>query len=189
MGVPSGNASSLSVHGAPLCRILPAHCAPCACYAFCTGSVMGKISTSERTSNTMTRLVNCKTCGKQVSQRAKVCPHCGEQRPAPASFRVVYLALILLALFALIVKFAGSDRTSTHVTCPAIDYVGLWLPPDKEFAKQKFVKKAERLHASGDCVMDGSFGRGYEKFYFTVSRTGRVQDAQVLRFSLEELDK
>lgn len=29
----------------------------------------------------MTALVNCKTCGKEVSKTAPTCPHCGENAP------------------------------------------------------------------------------------------------------------
>ena len=29
----------------------------------------------------MAELVNCKTCGKQVSKTAPTCPHCGEEAP------------------------------------------------------------------------------------------------------------
>ena len=29
----------------------------------------------------MAELVNCKTCGKQVSKTAPTCPHCGENAP------------------------------------------------------------------------------------------------------------
>lgn len=31
------------------------------------------------------KLGNCKTCGKEVSRTAKVCPHCGEEKPVPSS--------------------------------------------------------------------------------------------------------
>ena len=29
----------------------------------------------------MAEIVNCKTCGKEVSKTAPTCPHCGEQAP------------------------------------------------------------------------------------------------------------
>lgn len=31
------------------------------------------------------KLAACRTCGKEVSKTAKTCPHCGEEKPAPAS--------------------------------------------------------------------------------------------------------
>lgn len=89
-------------------------------------------------------------------------------------------------LVALRILLLGSGAV---VACPPVDQGALWLPKDKEFAKDRFLAKAERLNGSGQCVLEGSFGRSYEKFYITVSNTGSVKDAQILRFTYEELAK
>ena len=73
--------------------------------------------------------------------------------------------------------------------CPPIDPATLWLPKDKDFAKQQFLAKAKRLNDSGQCVIEGSFGKAHDKFYITVSKSGSVRDAQILRFTFEELSK
>jgi hypothetical protein len=73
--------------------------------------------------------------------------------------------------------------------CPPLDLSTLWLPKDKEFAKTHFQAKAKKLNDSGKCVVEGGFGRTYKKFYITVTETGALRDAKILRFSLAELKK
>lgn len=72
-------------------------------------------------------------------------------------------------------------------TCPPIEAGALWLPADKEWAEADFKAKAERLNKSGQCVIEGSWGSSTKKFYITVSKTGRIQDAKILRFTAAEL--
>ena len=71
--------------------------------------------------------------------------------------------------------------------CPSIEEGALWLPADKKWAEADFKAKAERLNDSGQCVIEGSWGSSTKKFYITVSKTGRIQDAKILRFTAEEL--
>lgn len=40
-------------------------------------------------------LIKCKECGKEISKKAKSCPHCGAQTPKPTS-AVTWLVLILI---------------------------------------------------------------------------------------------
>lgn len=134
------------------------------------------------------KLTACRTCGKDVSRTAKTCPHCGESKPVPASNRTLTLVIGFVALMWIVGKFSSPGTKTVDTSCPPLDDTTLWLPADKEFAKQKFIAKAQRLNASGQCVLEGSFGQGYQKFYITVSSTQNVRDAQILRFSLEELD-
>ena len=72
--------------------------------------------------------------------------------------------------------------------CPPIDPAALWLPADKAEAKADFTAKAARLNASGKCVIEGSFGRDSQKFYFAV-RDGNVGAPYHLRFTRDELRK
>jgi hypothetical protein len=91
-------------------------------------------------------------------------------------------------LLAGLLLFVASN--GAWAKCPALDPASLWLPKDKAFAAERFVAKAKRLHASGQCVIEGSFGTSYQKFYITVSPTGEVStDAKILRFTYEELAK
>jgi len=73
--------------------------------------------------------------------------------------------------------------------CPGFDPYSLWLAKDKEQAKEKFLSKAKTLHDSGQCVIEGGYGRSYEKFYITVSKTGKIRDAKILRFTYDELSE
>ena len=72
-------------------------------------------------------------------------------------------------------------------TCPPIEDGALWLPDSKKFAEGDFNAKAERLNKSGQCVIEGSWGSSTKKFYITVSTTGQIRDAMILRFTAEEL--
>ena len=74
-----------------------------------------------------------------------------------------------------------------YAACPPIEKSSLWLPADKKFAEADFIAKAERLNKSGQCVIEGSWGSSYKKFYITVSKTGNIRDAKILRFTIEEL--
>ena len=69
------------------------------------------------------RLVPCSSCGKDISPRAKACPHCGEERPADVPIEVPARAqrsakqktrvdLILIAVVigvGLVLKFSGGS--------------------------------------------------------------------------------
>ena len=92
--------------------------------------------------------------------------------------RIIHFAFLLVAI-----------ATPASAGCPPIDPSTLWLPKDKEFAINEFQAKAKKLNDSGKCVVEGGFGRSYKKFYITVSETGALRDAKILRFSFAELKK
>lgn len=73
--------------------------------------------------------------------------------------------------------------------CPPIEDGALWLPADKNWAESDFNAKAKRLNDSGLCVIEGSWGSSTKKFYITVSETGNIRDAEILRFTAAELKK
>lgn len=77
----------------------------------------------------------------------------------------------------------------SSAACPPLDPYTLWLPKDKAFAKEAFIAKAQRLNDAGQCVMEGSYGTGYQKYYLTVSPTASLNNAKILRFTYEELAK
>jgi hypothetical protein len=76
---------------------------------------------------------------------------------------------------------------SAGAACPPIEDGALWLPNDKKFAEADFQDKANRLNESGQCVIEGSWGSSTKKFYITVSTTGNIRDAKILRFTPKEL--
>ena len=77
----------------------------------------------------------------------------------------------------------------SYAACPPIEEGSLWLPESKKFAESDFKAKAERLNTSGQCVIEGGWGSSTKKFYITVSKTGNLRDAKILRFTAEELKK
>ncbi|TCZ80200.1 hypothetical protein E0485_04965 [Paenibacillus albiflavus] len=52
-------------------------------------------------------LINCRTCGKQVSSTAKMCPHCGERSPEPYidKFKYSLIALLVIAIIIIFIFF------------------------------------------------------------------------------------
>lgn len=75
----------------------------------------------------------------------------------------------------------------TCAACPPLDPHALWLPKGKAFAKEAFIAKAQRLNNAGQCVIEGSYGTGHQKYYLTVSPTASPANAKILRFTYEEL--
>lgn len=70
------------------------------------------------------KLIECKTCGKEVSKTAKTCPYCGEKNPAPSK-NIGCLSTIVAVIVVLwaIGKFSGLDNrpsTSSTVSAPSI---------------------------------------------------------------------
>jgi hypothetical protein len=60
----------------------------------------------------MAKLVLCRTCGKEVSNAAGKCPHCGQGRPArmPRGVKIFLGAVAGLFVFGLIVAFISDDE-------------------------------------------------------------------------------
>lgn len=60
-------------------------------------------------------LTKCKTCDKEVSQSAKVCPHCGQKNPGVKNWQVlVGLAGVILTTL-LIIKACGIDSDKPSI--------------------------------------------------------------------------
>lgn len=47
------------------------------------------------------KLIKCKTCGKEISKKAKVCPFCGERNRSPFQ-TVLNIALIILIIYTVL---------------------------------------------------------------------------------------
>lgn len=54
----------------------------------------------------MKRTITCKTCGAEISPRAKRCPHCGEMT-AGEIFGQIVKGLILAPFIAILILIAG----------------------------------------------------------------------------------
>ena len=97
-------------------------------------------------------ITECKECGKEVSKRAKVCPHCGVDRPEHRQSTLVNVtALVIVGGFAWMV-IAGISGN------PSVD-----IPPSitkDEGGPPKFEKKAEPepmfVEIAGGVRFDGS---------------------------------
>ena len=95
--------------------------------------------------------------------------------------KILTRILVFSAVLLPIVTYAG---------CPPFDPAALWLPKEKAYAKAVFQRKAKNLNDFGQCVVEGGYGRSYDKFYITVSPTGAPsKDAKILRFTYDELNK
>jgi hypothetical protein len=55
-------------------------------------------------------VVKCRECGKEVSDKAKSCPHCGVARPAPESKFGLYLKLGFGAVLVIAIVRCSSDQ-------------------------------------------------------------------------------
>lgn len=67
-------------------------------------------------------IISCPECGKDISNQAQACPHCGKQRPlAINGVRVVLLLIVGIALFYWIGSSWGPplDENLEPVSAPA----------------------------------------------------------------------
>ena len=66
----------------------------------------------------MSELIECKTCLKQISSAASICPHCGEEyskkkKAKKKSFGVVTKILIILTIFLVGKEFLDDGKNTT----------------------------------------------------------------------------
>ncbi|NLX81333.1 MAG: zinc ribbon domain-containing protein [Proteiniphilum sp.] len=47
------------------------------------------------------KMVKCKACGKEISKKAKTCPHCGERNRSPIH-TVLNIALIIFIIYTIL---------------------------------------------------------------------------------------
>jgi uncharacterized protein (UPF0212 family) len=81
----------------------------------------------------VTKLTNCKTCNKEISKTAKICPHCGEKLKAGllkkiiTGFVLVFILLIVIGIFAEksehnSAQQASSQSSDEEVKKPVVTY-------------------------------------------------------------------
>lgn len=63
----------------------------------------------------MNKMINCKTCGKEIAASAKVCPSCGAKNKPPIYKRVWFWVLIVFFVVPMIViiKEGGNSTNNT----------------------------------------------------------------------------
>ena len=64
----------------------------------------------------MNKMINCKTCGKEIAASAKVCPSCGAKNKPPIYKRVWFWVLIIFFVVPMIViiKEGGNSTNNTN---------------------------------------------------------------------------
>ncbi len=62
-----------------------------------------------------TKIILCKTCGKEISSKAKSCPHCGGKNKSPI-YKKPWLWIIVFVLLVGIVGASGSTDTPIDTT-------------------------------------------------------------------------
>lgn len=73
-------------------------------------------------------IVNCKSCGKEISKNAKVCPHCGEPAPKKTSL-TTWLVLILLIAIGV-----GMPNNSLSSVAPTPNKIVIAAPTPNKIA-------------------------------------------------------
>jgi hypothetical protein len=128
---------------------------------------------------------DCPACGGKVADSATACPHCGAKQKKKTGF-VTWLMVAFL-VFAFWIGISASNRTRQVFTCPPTDPLLIQLRGDHIEAQADFTAKAQRLNASGTCVVEGDYGHAYQKFYFAVYSDGDKSNARFIRMTREEL--
>ena len=64
----------------------------------------------------MVKLNICKECGRGVSKKAKVCPHCGERQPVKRSLLFWLLLIIFIGLLSLMVLAPFKNTSYSQIT-------------------------------------------------------------------------
>ncbi len=90
----------------------------------------------------MGKLINCKTCGKEISKNAKVCPHCGEEQNHMTLLKKIGLGLkILLFLFAALIIYNSYIAMTTAITKNTKTEIVKTVANKQTETKQKEIKK------------------------------------------------
>ncbi len=101
-------------------------------------------------------------------------------------------AWIIGALFATAIFAILASDPAEPPACPPMSEARqalFGLPDDQIEATTDFLNKAKRLRDQGICPVEGSFGRGHNKFYFSVHDAGKPKQLYQLRFTRDELRK
>lgn len=63
----------------------------------------------------VSKLIKCKTCGKEIAANAKMCPNCGSKDKKPI-YKKWWFYLLILVLVIVILVSTGDDSSTTPVT-------------------------------------------------------------------------
>jgi hypothetical protein len=129
---------------------------------------------------------DCPACGGRVADSAKSCPHCGAVQKQKTSFFTWFMAG--LGVLAIVIGMGAAEKTA-NATCPPIDPILIKLRGEHVEAQADFTAKAQRLNASGTCVLEGDYGKAHQKFYFAVYTDGNKNNAHFIRLTRQELTK
>jgi len=66
----------------------------------------------------MTGLINCKSCGNEISRNAETCPHCGEKNKKPLNLGKIISGIILFIIISYIAHTctSGSSKSSSSTS-------------------------------------------------------------------------
>ena len=104
--------------------------------------------------------------------------------------KLTWFALGLCVLIGAIVVATKDDIPAKAASCPPIEAGALWLPDSHRQYSTAFEAKARRVHQSGRCVIEGSWGTQQGRFYLAVHDAGSPRaKAYHLRFTAEELSR
>jgi hypothetical protein len=100
-----------------------------------------------------------------------------------------WFVLVLCVITGVLIVSTAPDAEQTTRRCKPIDRKSLvlWLSEEWREAESDFIAKAERLNASGLCVIDGGYGKSYQKFYYSIDKDGKPNNYYHLRFTRDEL--
>jgi hypothetical protein len=87
------------------------------------------------------------------------------------------------------IGLSTSHTANEARACPPIDPVTIKLRGEYAEAQADFTAKAERLRASGLCVLEGDFGKSHNKFYFAIDKDGNPKNRYFVRLTREELKR
>ncbi len=73
------------------------------------------------------KLVECKTCGKEISKKAKDCPYCGERNRSPLQ-TIMNIALVIFVVYTAL-SYARPKLTVSLVPVTTTNSL-----PDKSFS-------------------------------------------------------
>jgi len=137
--------------------------------------------------------IACSRCNAQTFDDSRKCWQCGEPLPRKGGSFSVWRVLKMLAAFPLILIMLAfvarcvpapmPQNPQTPVaakprpSCPPTDPLLLQLPDYKAHMQSAFFDKALQLNASGQCVIEGNWGKDSQTFYFAVSRPEDLNNA------------
>jgi RNA polymerase subunit RPABC4/transcription elongation factor Spt4 len=98
-------------------------------------------------------MTNCVECGKEISNSAKVCPHCGKKNPAPIT-KQKWIGFIVLLIAVIWIYNAATKHTDTSIS-------GI---SSSTRNKENDVSQSESKKSSNNYKMGQSVSIGYTSY-------------------------